>query len=126
MLRSVEELCGRKVWFRCGRERLDGSRCGVVLAEATGDSGFGRLDLKGAYSVVGGVGGLGGTSRPHVVRRSVMPHVRRSALQHVELVERYTWSHPGCRARYTVRMDTLVVAYVRAVRAGARDIYLPL
>lgn len=116
LLDSVEDRCHHKVRLRC-------SKCNRTLDEFMGLPGTGNLE----------------SDKPHVLplpvdtslpgEKTPRPGVKKVlTMSSTEWVhERFTYfCHRRCGRSYTVRMDTLVVAYVKAVRAGVSDLPLPI
>ena len=132
LLDSVRDRL-RPVRVRCGK-------CGHVLDVVVGDPHSGRVvgkqkhlppvprpewpeDLPSSWKVqLSQPPEPPPTPRPRVVKeRALDPNG-------LALMERdtYTCGRKRCTGRWPVRMDSLVVAYVRAVRSSGTDIRLPL
>lgn len=117
LLRDLGERSSNPVRLRCGK-------CNRVLDTVAGDPHDGRL-AQAMPTIT--------TALPHRVstQPATRPYVTKVSSQDPQfagLDERYVYScHPiKCGATHTVRMDRLLVAYVRAVRAGVRELRLPL
>lgn len=117
LLASIRDRCDHLVRLRCGK-------CSAILDEIHGDPANGRVEGKGA--TLAPVPGTMSAWTPPAVPR---PRVDKKASTSPEAVqERYTYTCPRkrCGCSYPVRVDTLVVAYVRAARAGVTEIRLPI
>lgn len=132
LLDSVRDRL-RPVRLRCGK-------CGHVLDVVVGDPSTGHVvgkqehlrpvpppewpdDLPSSWKVqLSQTPAPPPTPRPRVIKeRALDPNGLALMQRHT-----YTCGRKRCTGRWPVTMDSLVVAYVKAVRASAADIHLPV